>query len=175
MLSSFIGICEQEGYVKPTVYEGIYNILDRRHENKVLDIVRKHGMQFVAHSPNASGFLRGSLTTGQVEGTRFAEGNIMSIDARRYDIDTHHEAVRFLDKTLEPHGILKPEASLRWLAFHSKLTPDDAIIFGSSKLDQIKQNVAAVGKGPLPDDVVAALNGIWETVKDKSPRMPQGI
>jgi aflatoxin B1 aldehyde reductase len=160
MLSEFIDICEKEGYVKPTVYEGIYNIIDRRHEDKVLDIVHKKGMQFVAHSPNASGFLRGSLTSGQVEGTRFAEGNIMSMDARRYDLESHHEAVRYLDKTLEPQGISKPEASMRWLAYHSRLTPDDAIIFGSSKLSQIKENVASVAKGPLPDDVVAALNGV---------------
>src|SRR3954466_9502898 len=121
MFSEFVDVCEREGFVKPSVYEGIYNIIDRRHEGAVLDLVRKHGMQFVAHSPNASGFLHGALTSGQVEGTRFAEGNIMSMDARRYDTEKNTEAIRFLDKTLEPHGILKPEASLRWLAFHSKL------------------------------------------------------
>jgi aflatoxin B1 aldehyde reductase len=175
MLSEFIDICEKEGYVKPTVYEGIYSIVDRRHEGKVFDTVRKHGLQFVVHSPNASGFLRGSLTSGQVEGTRFAKGNIMSMDARRYDVETYHEAIRSLDKLLEPHGILKPEASLRWLAYHSQLTPDDAIIFGSSKLDQIRQNVASVGKGPLPEEVVAALDGVWDTLKETCPKMPQGI
>jgi aflatoxin B1 aldehyde reductase len=165
MLSNFMDICEQEGYVKPTVYQGIYNIIDRRHEGKVLDLVRKHSMQFVAHSPNASGFLHGALTSGQTQGTRFAEGNIMSTDARRYDTDKHHKAIHFLDKTLEPHGITKTEASLRWVAFHSKLGPQDAIIFGSSTIEQIEQNIAAVGKGPLPEDIVKALNGIWEAVQ----------
>ncbi|KAL5114028.1 hypothetical protein ACEQ8H_008084 [Pleosporales sp. CAS-2024a] len=167
MLAEYINICHQKDYVKPTVYQGIYNIIDRRHEGAVLDLVRKNGMQFVAHSPNASGFLRGSLTSGQVEGTRFSEGNIMSMDARRYDTDEHHKAIRFLDETLEPHGIAKTEASLRWLAFHSKLGPKDAIIFGSSKIAQIEQNVAAIAKGPLPEGVVTALNGVWDAVKSK--------
>lgn len=165
MLEEFIDICERKGYVKPTVYQGIYNLLDRRHEGPVLEIVRKHGMQFVAHSPQASGFLAGSLTSGQVEGTRFAEGNIMSTDARRYDTERHHEAIRFLGNALKLHGIPKTEASLRWLAFHSKLEPHDAIIFGSSKMDQIKQNVAAVEQGPLADELVTVLDGIWATLQ----------
>lgn len=165
MLAEFIEICERNGYVKPTVYQGVYNLLDRRHEGPVLDIIRTNGMQFVAHSPQASGFLRGSLTSGQVEGTRFAEGNIMSMDARRYDTERHHEAIRFLDNALKPYGIPKTEASLRWLAFHSKLGHEDAIIFGSSKIGQVKENVAAVGKGPLPDELVAVLNGIWMTLQ----------
>ncbi|KHN93734.1 NADP-dependent oxidoreductase domain protein [Metarhizium album ARSEF 1941] len=165
MLAEFIDICEREGFVKPTAYQGLYNLIDRQHEGPVLDLVRKHGMQFVAHSPHASGFLHGGLTSGQTEGTRFAEGNIMSTDARRYDKVKYHEAIRSLDKMLEPHGIPKTEVALRWLAFHSKLQPQDGIIFGSSKLAQVKQNVAAIRKGPLPEDVVAALEGIWEMLQ----------
>lgn len=165
MLAEFIDICEREGYVKPTVYQGLYNLIDRRHEGQVLDLVRKHGMQFVAHSPHASGFLHGGLTSGQIEGTRFSEGNIMSTDARRYDTDKHHEAIKFLDKMLGPHGIPKTEVALRWLAFHSQLQPQDAIIIGSSKIAQVKQNMAAIEKGPLPNDVVAALDNVWSIVK----------
>ncbi|EFY94040.1 NADP-dependent oxidoreductase domain protein [Metarhizium robertsii ARSEF 23] len=165
MLADFINICDREGYVKPTVYQGLYNLIDRRHEGPVLDIVRKHGMQFVAHSPHASGFLHGALTSGQTQGTRFADGNIMSTDARRYDKDKYHEAIRSLDRMLDPHGIPKTEVALRWLAFHSKLEPRDGIIFGSSKLSQVKLNVAAIKKGPLPEDIVAALDGIWNIVK----------
>lgn len=166
MLTEFIDICEREGYVKPTVYQGLYNIIDRRHES-LFDLIRKHDMRFIAHSPQGGGFLHGKLTLGQVEGTRFAEGNIMSMDARRYDTEKHHDAIRFLDKTLEPYGIPKTDAALRWLAFHSKLGPQDGIIFGASKIGQIKQNAAAIGQGPLPDDVVAALDGLWSTLTTK--------
>ncbi|CAJ2501399.1 Uu.00g042520.m01.CDS01 [Anthostomella pinea] len=164
MLSEFIDICDREGYVKPAVYQGLYKIIDRRHEGPLLDFVHKQGMQFVAHSPLASGFLHGRLTTGDVEGTRFAEGNIMSMDARRYDTDKHHDIIRSLDKVLEPHGITKTDAALRWLAYHSQLTPQDGIIFGSSKLAQAKQNVAAIGEGPLPADVLVALDSACDTM-----------
>jgi aflatoxin B1 aldehyde reductase len=165
MLAEFIDICEHEGYVKPSVYQGAYNLIDRRHEGAVLSVVRKHGMQFVAHSPHASGFLHGALKTGQVEGTRFSEGNIMSIDARRYDAAKYHEAIRYLDTMLEPHSILETELALRWVAFHSKLEPEDAIIFGSSKISQVKQNMEVIAKGPLLNDVVTAMNEVWNIVK----------
>ncbi|KAK8044803.1 Aldo/keto reductase [Apiospora rasikravindrae] len=162
MLEEYIAICEREGYIKPSVYQGLYNLIDRRHEGAVMDLVRQHNMTFVAHSPHAGGFLHGGLTSGRVEGTRFAAGNIMSMDARRYDTEKHHAAVRAMDKALEPHdGLDKTDVAMRWLAFHSRLGPDDAIIFGASKIEQAKRTVAAVTQGPLPDDIVAALDEMW--------------
>ncbi|KAF7514538.1 hypothetical protein G7054_g15225 [Neopestalotiopsis clavispora] len=130
-----------------------------------MDLIRKHKMIFVVHSSSGSSFFFAKLTFGQIEGTRFSPGNIMSIDARRYDTEKHHQIIPFLDKTLEPHGICKTDAALRWLAYHSQLTADDAIIFGASKLPQVRQNVAAVRQGPLPDDLVQALNTVWATLK----------
>lgn len=167
MLAEFWAICEREGFVKPTVYQGLYSILDRRHEGPLLDFIREHDMVFTAHSPIASGFLHGGLTSSQVEGTRFSEGNIMSMDARRYDTDKHHEAIHSLDKVLKPYGIPKPEAALRWLAFHSHLGPQDAIVFGASKIAQVKENIASVARGPLPAALVAALDDIWQVLAAK--------
>lgn len=167
MLAEFWDICEREGFVKPTVYQGLYNILDRRHEGPLLDFIREHGMVFTAHSPVGSGFLHGGLTSGQVEGTRFSEGNIMSMDARRYDTEKYHEAIRSLDKVLKPYHILKPEAALRWLAFHSQLAPQDAIVFGASKMLQVKENIASIARGPLPEELVIALDGVWHVLASK--------
>ncbi|KAK7943312.1 Aldo/keto reductase [Apiospora aurea] len=163
MLEEYIAICERNGYVKPSAYQGLYNLIDRRHEGAVMDLVRQHNLIFIAHSPHAGGFLHGGLTSGRVQGTRFAEGNIMSMDARRYDTEKHHAVVRALDKALEPHeGLAKTDVAIRWLAFHSQLGPDDAIIFGASKIAQAKRTMAAVAQGPLPDDIVAALDEMWE-------------
>ncbi|KAH6651676.1 hypothetical protein BKA67DRAFT_660467 [Truncatella angustata] len=124
-------------------------------------------MTFVAHSPQGGGFLHGKLTSGQVEGTRFAEGTIMSMDARRYDTEKLHEVIHMLDTTLEPHGIPKTGAALRWLAFYSELGPEDAVIFGASKIGLVQQSVAAITQGPLPRNVVGVLDGVWDTLKAK--------
>ncbi|KAI9148469.1 NADP-dependent oxidoreductase domain protein [Paramyrothecium foliicola] len=165
LLSEFIDVSEHKNYVKPTVFQGRYNFIDRTHEGPTLDLVRQHGMQFVAHSPHASGFLSGALTTGEVEGTRFEEGNIMSGEARLYDQAKYHALIRSMDELLKPHGIPKTEAALRWLAFHSELKPEDAIIFGSSKIEQVEKNIAAIKKGPLPEGAVTGLGRIYESLK----------
>jgi aflatoxin B1 aldehyde reductase len=41
---------------------------------------------------------------------------------------------------------------------HSQLTPEDGIILGASSAAQLKQNCEDCEKGPLPQDVVAALD-----------------
>lgn len=118
-----------------------------------------------AHSTLATGFLSGSLTSGQIEGTRFVEGNHGGAYAReKYDKPGFHDAIRALDKLLEPHGISKVEASLRWICYHSMLTPEDAIILGATKTIQVVQNVQSIKKGPLPDSIVAAIDGVWDSV-----------
>lgn len=33
-VAEIVGICERRGFVKPTVYQGIYNILDRKVEDE---------------------------------------------------------------------------------------------------------------------------------------------
>ena len=90
----------------------------------------------------------------------------MGMAARQqYDRKEMHAAITTLDEKLKPAGITKVEAALRWIAYHSKLVgPGDGIILGASKIAQVDQNVEAIAKGPLPDEVVQAIEGVWETV-----------
>lgn len=46
-------ICEANGYVRPTVYEGIYNAVDRAVEAELFPCLRKFGIKFAAYSPLA--------------------------------------------------------------------------------------------------------------------------
>lgn len=58
----------------------------------------------------------------------------------------------------EKHQLRLTEIALRWCQHHSALTPDDGIILGASSAAQLEQNCSDSEKGPLPDEVVAALN-----------------
>ena len=89
----------------------------------------------------------------------------MGMAARQqYDRNEMHDAVNALNKLLEPAGITKVDAALRWISYHSKLGPGDGIILGASKIAQIVQNVESINKGPLPDDIVSALDDLWKTI-----------
>lgn len=54
------------------------------------------------------------------------------------------------------------EATLRWLAHHSTLGQEDAIILGASSEEQMKENLEACERGPLPESVVAAFEELWK-------------
>lgn len=120
------------------------------------------------YSPLAGGFLSGKFTAGDTKGTRFEEGSWTApIMKGFFDKPELHDAVNSLNETLDPLGISKAEASLRWVCYHSKLGPDDGVLLGASKTSQLVENVEAIRKGPLPDNVVAAIEDIWKTLAAK--------
>ena len=45
----------------------------------------------------------------------------------------------------------------------------DGILIGASKIGHLKQNMEAVEKGSLPDDVISAFEEAWSISKKDSP------
>lgn len=92
----------------------------------------------------------------------------MGVHARQqYDHEEMHHAIRYLNRILEPVGISTVEASLRWLCYHTQLTPEDNLILGASKLSHLVENVEAIRRGPLPHDIVANLDNLWDAVRQQ--------
>lgn len=67
------------------------------------------------------------------------------------------------------HGISGHAAALRWTSNHSVLDKKygDAIIIGSSTIDQLNSNLDVIEQGPLPEDVVKAINDIYKEVGEE--------
>jgi aflatoxin B1 aldehyde reductase len=61
------------------------------------------------------------------------------------------------------------ETALRWCVHHSKLNAadggKDGVIIGASSIGQLENNITDLEKGPLPEDVVQALDEAWLIVK----------
>ena len=168
MVSKWLKICEEKGYTKPKIYQGMYNFIRRDAETSLFPILRDHGMNFIAFGPLAAGFLTGNFTKGNVQGTR-AEGNGAISNAFRAvwgGKPELHEIMNRLHTALEPHGINSIEAVLRWLSHHSQLGPDDGIILGASKTGQLERNVEAIRMGPLPQQVVQEIEGVWAALEN---------
>jgi aflatoxin B1 aldehyde reductase len=166
MVEEWLAIAEKENLVKPSVYQGQYNLLCRAYETTLFPLLHKHNISFVAFSPLAGGFLLGNLTAEGVQGgSRFA---VQSPFTGWYDKPTMHEAIKRLRAIAEKTGIGMDELSLRWLAHHSILQDQDGIILGASKVGQISKNVAQIRNGPLHEEVAKELSALWEDVKDDS-------
>lgn len=46
MVADFISICEDKSYAKPSVYQGLYNLLSRESEETLLPLLRMHNIAF---------------------------------------------------------------------------------------------------------------------------------
>lgn len=163
-------ICDQHGWVKPTVFEGIYNPLTRRAETELNDCLNHFGMRFYAYNPMCGGLLTGRYGAYEdipTDGRFTHRPNYQ----KRYWKKSFFEAVDIIKAAAEKHGVTTIEATYRWLAYHSMLNGErgDAILIGASKLNHLKQNMETLKAGPLPEEVVKAFDRAWNITKGDSP------
>ena len=59
MVADVWHICDKHGWVKPTIYQGIYNPLTRKAEIELNACLDHYGMRFYAFNPMAGGLLTG--------------------------------------------------------------------------------------------------------------------
>lgn len=119
-------------------------------------------------SPVATGFLSGKLTSGNAQDTRFGgDGKTATALKAQYDKKEFHDAIHSLNAILQPAGISSIEAALRWISFHSCLTPEDGIILGATKAHYIVENAKSIQKGPLPQDIVNVIEKLGDVVSQR--------
>jgi aflatoxin B1 aldehyde reductase len=139
-LRAFLAVCEENAFIKPTVYQGDYSLINRGMEKHLLPLLREHGMVFNAFRSIAAGFFSGSVTSGNKEGTRFGDkGYVGQYMNKLYDNESLNEAQRKLAGATEELGITPIEAALRWVVYHSALGDGDGVILGASKEVQIEK------------------------------------
>lgn len=131
-IEAWMRVCDEFGFVRPTVYQGLYNPLSRRLESDGrLEVLRKYAMVIYPYSPLAGGFLTGKATAGDIKGTRFDKDAEMGMKGLGgYDRGVMHAAVRTLGEVGGRYGLGTTEISLRWLMEHSVLGEGDGVIMG---------------------------------------------
>jgi len=157
-------ICHQNGWVKPTVYQGMYNVLTRSVEKELIPALRKFGLRFYVYNPLAGGLLTGKYDNEQpVEGSRFTLPSTGEMYKQRYWKPSFLKALKILNVALQEHNTSNPQNPLTllqltfsWLNYHSILQQNDTIILGASSLDQLKQNLKALDAGRLPESILKA-------------------
>lgn len=158
-------ICDRHGWIKPTVYQGVYNPLTRKAENELNACLYNFGIRFYAFNPMCGGLLTGRYSFEEIPADgRFAHRPNYK---GRYWKKSHFDALNMIKEATEKYGINTVEAAYRWLAYHSMLDGDrgDAILIGASKLNHLLQNMEAVKAGPLPTDIVETFEKAWNISK----------
>jgi aflatoxin B1 aldehyde reductase len=163
--------CKYNGWVRPTIYQGMYNFITRSIESELIPACQRYGMDVVVYNPIAGGLFSRQIRTKDtipLEG-RFSNVHKNGWQSRdRYFRDSIFAALDLVDETLGKFKLTMIEASLRWLMHHSALqvkNGNDGIIVGVSKVEHLRENLPYLESGPLPDEVVKALDAAWIVAK----------
>ncbi|KEY72031.1 hypothetical protein S7711_00050 [Stachybotrys chartarum IBT 7711] len=167
--------CKYNGWVRPTVYQGMYNAITRNIEPELFVACRRYGLDIVVYNPIAGGLFSGKIKskdivpeTGRFSDVSTAQG---SSYRARYFKESTFKALQLMEGAVEKHNLTLIETALRWMVHHSKLKikdGNDGIIIGVSSVAQLENNMDNLEKGPLPEEVVKALDQAWEMTKAES-------
>ncbi|KAJ3032819.1 hypothetical protein HDV00_007042 [Rhizophlyctis rosea] len=165
-------ICKTNGYILPTVYQGMYNAITRDIERELIPCIRELGIRFYAYNPLCGGLLSGHYKFEEVptEG-RFSSGNQGDMYRARYWNEVYFNAVESIKAACLASNVTVVEAAHRWAVHHSKLdfSKGDAIIIGASSYAHAKTNLEDCEKAALPDSVVKAFDEAWLKTKSVAP------
>ncbi|MBX2835469.1 MAG: aldo/keto reductase [Gammaproteobacteria bacterium] len=167
-VAEIVEICEQEGWMKPVVYQGMYNALTRDIERELLNCLSNYNIGFYVYNPLAGGMLTGkhvsTQATDQPSSGRFA--TFAGYQDRYWKAD-YFSVMESICAACSASDIEPANAALRWLVHHSDISngSNNAIIIGASRLAQFEDNLNACNDAALPDTVVAALDEGWEQVR----------
>jgi aflatoxin B1 aldehyde reductase len=147
----------------------------RNIETELVHACRRYGLDIVIYNPLAGGIFSGKYKTKDIpaEG-RYSDSSSTGPNYRaRYFRDATFEALSIIEPVVEKHGLTLVETALRWVRHHSALKMDnggrDGVLVGVSSFAQLETNLADLQKGPLPEEVVQALDQAWLVAKATSP------
>ncbi|KAL2152753.1 hypothetical protein VTH82DRAFT_5938 [Thermothelomyces myriococcoides] len=166
-VAEIIMTCKHNGWVRPTVYQAMYNAVTRNIEAELIPACRRYGLDIVVYNPIAGGLFSGKIKSKDMvpEDGRFSDKAFSGRQYRaRYYRDSTFQALQLVEQAAEKAGLTVIETALRWLVHHSALKVkdgNDGVIIGVSRLEQLDENLTHLEKGPLPEEVVNALDEAW--------------
>ncbi|KAF7543572.1 hypothetical protein G7046_g9974 [Stylonectria norvegica] len=173
--------CKYNGWVRPTVFQGMYNVILRSIEPELIVACRRYGLDIVVYNPIAGGLFSGKIKSkdlvpdsGRFSNTSTSQG---ASYRQRYFRESTFKALQIVENAAEKAGLTMIETALRWIVHHSQLKitdGNDGILIGISSVAQLENNLDNLEKGPLPEEVVKALDEAWLASKADSPNYWHG-
>jgi aryl-alcohol dehydrogenase-like predicted oxidoreductase len=126
----------------------VYNRLDRKPEEYVLESCRKQNLGVLARVPLASGFLSGKYKASNTSPDSFPAGDVR----RTHDPSktaARLQEVEKIQKTEVPAGIEMSKWALAWCLVHPAVS---CVIPGCKSVEQVVKNAAAADLSMVRDD-----------------------
>lgn len=149
----------------------MYNAITRSLDAELIPACRRYGLDVVVYNPIAGGLFSGKYKTSDIPASgRYSDsvGAMGAMYRNRYFKDSTFKALQIIEPVVLKHNLTMVETAIRWCIHHSSLKVldgNDGLIIGVSSLSQLDGNLADAEKGPLPDEVVKALDEAWNVTK----------
>jgi voltage-dependent potassium channel beta subunit len=145
-------IAERDRLHKPVMEQPEYNLLHRaRVEQEYARLYEDLGIGTTTWSPLASGLLSGKYLEGVPEGSRAALAGYEAL-AERLTAEEANARVRRLVPLAEELGCTLAQLAIAWCAHNPNVS---TVITGASRVEQVRENMAALDVLPLLTDDVA--------------------
>lgn len=175
-VAEVVMLCKMNNWVRPSIYQGMYNAITRSIESELIPACRRYGLDVVIYNPIAGGIFSGKYKSAEVpaEG-RYSDkvGRMGGMYRARYFKDATFDALRLIEPVVEKHNLTLLETAFRWVVHHSALNIKDGgrdgIIIGVSSFQQLESNLKDIEKGPLPEEVLKVLDEAWHVTKSSTP------
>lgn len=165
-VAEVVETCRHNGWMQPTVYQGMYNALTRDVERELFPCLRNYGMRFNAYNPLAGGMLTGKhLSMNDIPDSGRFKVERGYLD--RYWKQDYFGVLQELQTACREFDLKPVEVALSWLVNHSLLddTQGDGIILGASRVEHLAQNMQACSAAPLDASILDILDRGWEIIK----------
>jgi aryl-alcohol dehydrogenase-like predicted oxidoreductase len=164
-VTEILCISGQKGFAPPWISQPMYNLIARGLEQEYLPMCQRFGISTFIYNPLAGGLLTGKQhRDAPLTGSRF-DGNKLYLD--RYWHDDAFSAVDALRDIAAQAGRSMVSLALNWVLHH---TPVTGVIAGASRIEQLKENLDALGDGPLPPEVVERCDAVWQRLRGVTPQ-----
>lgn len=130
------------------------------------------------YNPLAGGLFSGKIKSKDIkpdQGRFSTKADALgTLYRNRYFKDATFQALKVAEEAAQKHNLTLVEIALRWCVHHSELKTrakggNDGVIIGVSSMQQLESNLADLEKGPLPNEVVEALDEAWMVCKPTAP------
>ncbi|MBP5189119.1 MAG: aldo/keto reductase [Fibrobacterales bacterium] len=130
-----------------------FNLLNRRVKSDLAPVLEREGVGCTVFSPLAQGILTGKYLDGIPEGSRCARPD--GFLKKEWVTDEDRVRVRALKKIADRRGEPLAQLALNWILSHKWVS---SILVGARSLEQLDQNLAALGRPRLTDAELAEID-----------------
>ncbi len=137
------------------IHQPKYSMFERSIESGLLDVLEKEGVGCIAFCPLAQGLLTNRYLNGIPSDSR---ANMPHGFLKKNDVSERRLAqVRALNELAESRGQSVAQLALAWVLRDARMT---SALIGASRVEQVEQNVAALGNLRFTTEELAKIEAI---------------